>query len=353
MFKKFATAFLAAAMFVGTAMPAFAAEEFNLVFLANENDEEYDAAKVLKNFVESRSDMKVNIFPGAQLCGGPRDCFESLDAGVIDIYVATAGGVSVVYPPIGALDLPYSFENDEEVNAIMSGNYSDKLRKFLYDGTKGKFMLMSFSNTGGWRNYANSKHPFKSPADIKGMKLRTVENHVQMEQVRLHGGSPTPIPFMEVYTSLQTGVVDGTLNSISDLTNAKLHERAKFMTLDGHNYMFCLWMMSTNRLKSLSKEKQDLLIAGFDLMGRVQNGVQVNDELGAWETFKKSGGVVYDPTPAEKAAFKKAVEPVREWYKKQYGKEGVAFLTAMDQAIADAKAEVNARHGAIQSFLKK
>ncbi|MDR1518547.1 MAG: TRAP transporter substrate-binding protein DctP [Planctomycetota bacterium] len=322
----------------------------NLVFLANTSDEEYDSALVLKNYVESRSrNVTIEIFPGAQLCGGPRECFESIEAETVDIYVVTGGGVSVVYPPAAAMNLPYLFTSDEVVNELMTGPYVQVLRELVYRGTGGKLLVMTLSNTGGWRHYANTKRLVKSPGDIKGMKMRTVEDHVQMEQVKLHGGSPTPIPFMEVYTSLQTGVVDGTLNSISDLTNARLHERAKYMTLDGHNYMFCLWVMNTTRFRGLSEEDQDILAAGFDVMGRVQNGIQVRRELENWETFSKDGGKTYVPAPAEKEAFVKAVEPVRQWYLKEYGAEGKKFLEAMDSAIADAEKIIAARHQYLKS----
>lgn len=348
MFRKFAKALMVTVMVLGFTAPAFAVETMNLVFLSNTNDEEYDAALVLKNYVESRTpEIKIEIFAGSQLCGGPRECFEALDAGIIDIYVATAGGTAVVYPAVGALDLPYVFESDELVNELMAGDYPEKLRTILYDGTQGKYLMMAFSNTGGWRNYANAKHPFKTPADIKGLKLRTVENQVQMEQVRLHGGSPTPIPFMEVYTSLQTGVVDGTLNSITDLTNVKLHERAKYMTLDGHNYMFCMWFMATERFKNFSEKERDILMAGFDLMGRVQNGVQVRKELDAWKVFQDAGGEIYDPSAAEKAAFRKSVEPLRAWYLNEYKEEGKKFLDALDAGVVEAEKRIAKRHASI------
>lgn len=348
--KLFAAFTLMIILAFGSAFTAYAQETLNLVFLANTNDEEYDAALILKNYVESRTDtVQIEIFPGPQLCGGPRECFESLDAQIVDIYVMTGGGLSVVYPPAAALNLPYLFSSDEVVNELMTGPYPQTLREFVYQGTKGKFMLMSFSNTGGWRNYANSKHPIKTPADLKGLKMRTVEDHVQMEQVKLHGGSPTPIPFMEVYTSLQTGVVDGTLNSISDLTNAKLNEKAKYMTLDGHNFMFCLWMMNTERLNALPESDRDIIIAGFDLMGRVQNGIQVRRELENWEAFAKSGGKLHDPTPAEKEEFIKAVAPVREWYLNEYKEDGKKFLEALDAAIVDAEKVISERHSYIKN----
>jgi tripartite ATP-independent transporter DctP family solute receptor len=351
MSKSVARCVLAFILAFSAAGKALAQEtSLNLVFLANTSDEEYDSALVFKNYVESRSrNVTIEIFPGAQLCGGPRECFESLEAETVDIYVVTGGGVSVVYPPAAALNLPYLFSSDEVVNELMTGPYAQVLRELILRGTGGKLLMMTLSNTGGWRNYANTKRPVKSPEDLKGMKMRTVEDHVQMEQVKLHGGSPTPIPFMEVYTSLQTGVVDGTLNSISDLTNARLHERAKFMTIDGHNYMFCLWVMNANRFRSLSEEDQDILAAGFDVMGRVQNGVQVRRELESWEEFAKEGGKTYVPSPAEKEAFVKAVEPVRQWYLKEYGAEGSKFIEALESAIADAEEIIASRHRYLKS----
>ena len=262
---------------------------------------------------------------------------------MVHIYSASAGGIAVVYPPIAALDIPYIMPSETVAQNVLSGPFEDKLRELIYKNTNGKLLMMSLSNSAGWRNYANAKHPVKSPADLKGLKLRTVENKVQQEQVRLNGASPTPIPFMEVYDALSKGVVDGTLNSITDLTAVRLHEKAKYMTLDGHNFMFSAWFMNASYFKSLPKEFQDALIDGFKLMGIVENGVQMDMERPAYAAFAKAGGQTYFPTAEEKAQFIEVVKPLRDMYL-QETEGGAEFLKELDAAIANAsKFEQNRR----------
>ena len=174
---------------------------------------------------------------------------------------------------------------------------------------------------------------------VHGLHLR----RIGVNFLRLNGASPTPIPFMEVYDALSKGVVDGTLNSITDLTAVRLHEKAKYMTLDGHNFMFSAWFMNASYFKSLPKEFQDALIDGFKLMGIVENGVQMDMERPAYAAFAKAGGQTYFPTAEEKAQFIEVVKPLRDMYL-QETEGGAEFLKELDAAIANAsKFEQNRR----------
>lgn len=343
--KGFVKSVVSLSLVLGLACAAEAKTVLNLDFLSNEGTAEHASTLFLKQYVENRTggELQIDIYAGAQLCGNPIECFQSLESGVVHIYPATAGGIAVVYPPIAALDIPYIMPSETVAQNVLSGPFEDKLRELIYKNTNGKLLMMSLSNSAGWRNYANAKHPVKSPADLKGLKLRTVENKVQQEQVRLNGASPTPIPFMEVYDALSKGVVDGTLNSITDLTAVRLHEKAKYMTLDGHNFMFSAWFMNANYFKSLPKEFQDALIDGFKLMGIVENGVQMDMERPAYAAFAKAGGQTYFPTAEEKAQFIEVVKPLRDMYL-QETEGGAEFLKELDAAIANAsKFEQNRR----------
>lgn len=344
---------LSLSMVLGLTCSANAATTLNLDFLSSEGTAEHASTLFLKQYVENRTggELKIDIYAGPQLCGNAIECFQALESEVVHIYPATAGGSAVVYPPVAALDIPYIMPSEPVAQDVLAGSFGDKFRKLMYDYTGGKFLMMSLSNSAGWRNYANSKHPVKNPGDLKGLKLRTVENKVQQEQVRLNGASPTPIPFMEVYDGLSKGVVDGTLNSITDLTAVRLHEKAKYMTMDGHNFMFSAWYMSANYFKKLPKEFQDALIDGFKLMGIVENGVQMDKERPAFAEFAKEGGQVYFPTAEEKAQFIEVVKPLREMYLKET-KGGAEFLQALDEAIADAQKRVEARAASFAELLK-
>ena len=182
--KGFVKSVVSLSLVLGLACAAEAKTVLNLDFLSNEGTAEHASTLFLKQYVENRTggELQIDIYAGAQLCGNPIECFQALEAGVVHIYPATAGGIAVVYPPIAALDIPYIMPSETVAQNVLSGPFEDKLRELIYKNTDGKLLMMSLSNSAGWRNYANAKHPVKSPADLKGLKLRTVENKVQQEQ---------------------------------------------------------------------------------------------------------------------------------------------------------------------------
>ncbi len=351
MFKRFLLAALSLCVFATSAQ----ATTLNLVFLSQEGTAEHEAVKYLKHYVEARTnnELTIEVFQGAQLCGNAPECFQALMSDTVNIYTATAGGLSVVYPEVAALNLPYMIPSEVMAQEMLAGTFENDLRKFVLEGTNNQFLMMSLSQSAGWRSYANTKKEVKSPADLKGMKLRTVEDQVQMEQVRLHGASPTPIPFMEVYDSLSKGVVDGSLNSITDIVAVKLHEKAKFITLDGHNFMFAAWFMNANFFKGLSRDFQLALIDGFKLMGTLENGVQMSKELPAYAQFAEVGGKLYVPNPTEKQQFIDSVAPLRKWYTDTFGAKGQAFLDMIDKNITASQKLVDARYASFGATLNQ
>ena len=335
---------MALALSIGFSAAAQAKTELNLVFLANTQDEEHDAALVFKNHVENMTagNVTVKIFPGAQLCGSASECFESLKSGDLDLFVATAGGVSSIYPAIQGMDIPYLLQGDRVAEAVMQDPiFGKEVRDRILKASGNQIRLLSMGNTGGWRNFANSKHPIKSPDDVKGLKFRTIESEIQQTLVRNMGGTPTALPFMEVYTALQTGMIDGTKNSISDITNMKFQEKLKFITLDGHGYMAAMWFIGNKRFQALSPADQKAVVDGGALMATVMNGIQPRKELESYAIWKKSGGKIYVPNAEEMKKFVAQSQPIRAWYLDKFGETGASFLKAFEESIARAEKEVN------------
>jgi TRAP-type transport system periplasmic protein len=321
------------------------ATDLNLVFLANEEDQEHDAALVFKNYVESRTDgeVNVNIFVGAQLCGSANECFEAMQAGIVDLFTATAGGVAAIYPPIQGLDIPYAFPDDRTAMTMLTDpQFTGFLRDEILEASNDAIRLMAMAQTGGWRNITNGEREIRTPADAEGLRFRTIESQIQQIMVREMGASPTPLPWLEVYTGLQTGVVDGTLNSISDVTNMNFQEVIKYMTLDGHAYMASMWFMGNQKFQSLTPEQQQVVADGAAMMAAVQFGIQPRKELEAYRKWQEAGGQLYLPTEEEMAEFRALAEPIREWYLDNFGERGERFLTAFESARERAQERVDA-----------
>ncbi|WP_232318691.1 TRAP transporter substrate-binding protein [Halomonas sp. GT] len=321
------------------------ATDLNLVFLANEEDQEYDAAQVFKNYVESRTggEVNVNIFVGAQLCGSANECFEAMQAGIVDLFTATAGGVAAIYPPIQGLDIPYAFPDDRTAMTMLTDpEFTGFLRDELLEASNDSIRLMAMTQTGGWRNIVNGEREIRTPADAEGLRFRTIESQIQQIMVREMNASPTPLPWLEVYTGLQTGVVDGTLNSISDITNMNFQEVIKHMTLDNHAYMSSMWLMGNQKFQSLTPEQQQVVADGAAMMSVIQFGIQPRKELEAYRIWREAGGELYTPTSEEMEEFRALAEPVREWYLENFDEEGERFIEEFENARERAQQRVDA-----------
>ncbi len=326
------------------------ATDLNLVFLANEEDQEYDAALVFKNYVESRTggEVNVNIFVGAQLCGSANECFEAMQAGIVDLFTATAGGVAAIYPPIQGLDIPYAFPDDRAAMTMLTDpDFTGFLRDEILEASNDSIRLMAMTQTGGWRNIVNGEREIRTPADAEGLRFRTIESQIQQIMVREMGASPTPLPWLEVYTGLQTGVVDGTLNSISDITNMNFQEVIQYMTLDNHAYMSSMWLMGNQKFQSLTPEQQRVVADGAAMMATVQFGIQPRKELEAYRLWREAGGELYTPTEEEMAEFRALAEPIRDWYLESFGDQGERFMSEFEDARERAQTRIDADRASV------
>ncbi|MGL4415758.1 TRAP transporter substrate-binding protein DctP [Roseinatronobacter monicus] len=340
------TALMAGAVaLAGTLVPhALDATELNLVFLANEDDQEYDAALVFKNFVEARTggDVTVNIFVGAQLCGSANECFESMRAGVVNMYTATAGGASAIYPAVQGMDIPYALTSDRVAQlTLQDQEFTNFMREQILESSNNDIMLLAMTQTGGWRNFATVDKPIRTPDDVAGVRFRTIESEIQQRLVRSMGGSPTPIPWLEVYTALQTGVVDGTKNSISDIANMNFQEQLGYITLDGHAYMASMWFIDNATFQSLTEEQQQVVLDGGALMSTIQFGIQPRKELDAYAKWLEAGGEIIAPSEEEMDQFRSHAGPIRDWYLERFGDAGQEFLEAFEAAVARSEEKVN------------
>lgn len=337
------------AILAGSALTA-SAQDFTIraTSNSNENDEDYDGLIVFKNYVESASNgaIEVELFIGTQLCSNGAECLQGVADGSIDIYISTSGGASGLFPYIQVLDLPYLMADDRIAEHVLSGDFTRKLRDMALEDSGGAIRLMTIGNTGGWRNFANTKRRVAEPADLEGLKIRTVVADLPQELVRALGASPTPIPWPELFTSFQTGVVEGSKNGITDIMGMKFPDAGlQYVTLDGHAYMGALWWMSNETFTAMPEDLRMVVADGFYALQQATFASPKRKSIQAYEDFVAGGGDLYVPTPAQKAAFKDAAAPVYDWFKANVTRGEEAFV-ALTEAVAEAEADVNAARAA-------
>jgi TRAP-type C4-dicarboxylate transport system substrate-binding protein len=322
------------------------AADFNIRATANsnENDEDYDGLVVFKSFVESASNgaISVELFIGTQLCSKGAECLQGVADGSIDLYISTSGGASGIFPYVQVLDLPYLMSDDRIAEDVLSGDFTRTVRKMALADSNDTIRLMTIGNTGGWRNFANTKRRITQPSDMAGLKIRTIVADLPQELVKAMGASPTPIPWPELFTSFQTGVVDGSKNGITDIMGMKFPDAGlKYVTLDGHAYMGALWWMNNAKFMSMPENLRRVVVDGFAALQQATFASPKRKSIKAYEDFVAGGGDLYVPTPEEKAKFKAAAAPVYDWFKANI-RGGPEVFDTLTKAVADAENRINA-----------
>lgn len=313
---------------------------------SNENDEDYDGLVVFKNYVEAASNgaVEVELFIGTQLCSNGTECLQGVAEGTIDIVIQTSGGTAGLFPFVQVLDLPYLMSDDRVAEAALSNGseFVKTLQQMVTDTSDGAIRLMTIGNTGGWRNFANTKKRIQNPSDMDGLKIRTVVADLPQELVKALGAAPTPIPWPELFTSFQTGVVEGSKNGITDIMNMKFPDAGlKYVTLDGHAYMGALWFMNNERFQSMPEDVRKVIVDGFYQLQQATFASPKRKSIQAYEDFVAAGGDLYVLTADEKKVFKTSAEPVYEWFKKNVEGGETAF-DALVSTVAKAEADIKA-----------
>jgi TRAP-type C4-dicarboxylate transport system substrate-binding protein len=319
---------------------AEAQKTIKIGFLGSETDEDWEGSIVFKDYVESRSNgsLLVEIYPSAQFCGNFRECIEGVQSGTLEVTISTIGGFGNIFPAGQVLDIPYMFANDRVAECVFDGPFTRELREAVLTDIP-SLRLMAIGNTGGWRNFATVNKQIKVPGDVAGQKIRTIPADIQIEMVKMLGGNPTPIAWPEVYTSLGTGVVEGTKNGITDIVSMNFQDHLKYITLDGHAHMAALWWLNQGFWDGLTDAEKRIVYDGFQHLKDVTRAAPMRNGIAAFEAFRAAGGEIYVPSPEEKAMFQAATAGMKDWFVNQYGE---TWLTRLEGAISDCEASIAA-----------
>jgi tripartite ATP-independent transporter DctP family solute receptor len=209
-----------------------------------------------KELVEQRTGgrIKVEHFPNGQL-GADKDIQEGIKLGTIESGLSSSPIVSLDdYMKI--LDAPYLFVNHEHVAAALDGEIGQKLAKPLED--QGIKHMGYWEN--GYRHITNNKRPINKPEDLAGIKLRIPESPVRMNTFKAFGANPVAMPFTEVFSALQQGIIDGQENPLATIYQGSLHEVQKYLSLTSHVYSAVHLLLNKKLFDSLGPDNQKILV---------------------------------------------------------------------------------------------
>ena len=313
-FRLGATA-LAMALAVGFSASAAAQTTMRISISIPQNSHQGVAIDTFAKEVEKRTGGRYKIQPfysGA--LGAEREATEAVQLGTQELTFTSSGPVPNFVPEVKILDVPFLFRDYAHARAVLDGPIGQELlQKFDARGIK----ALAWGENG-FRHMTNSKRAVNGPEDLKGLKMRTMENPVHVQAYKGFGIIPTPMAFSEVFTALQQGTVDGQENPLSVITSAKFDQVQKYLTLTGHVYSPCVFLMNKESFDKLSAaDKTAFLDAARE--GVKANRLRVDsDEKMAVADLRAKGMTVIDQV--DKTRYQAALTPVYADFEKQFGK---------------------------------
>ena len=256
---------------------------------------------------------KVQTFYSGAL-GGERESVEAVQLGTQELTFTSTGPIPNFVPEAKILDIPFLFSSKAQAQAVLDGPIGqDMLGKFDAKG----FKALAWGENGV-RHMTNSKRPVNGPEDLKGLKMRTMENPVHVAAYKGFGIVPTPMAFPEVFTALQQGTVDGQENPLSVIMAAKFDQVQKFLTLTGHVYSPCIFLMNKASFDKLSAADKTAFLEAAKVAVKANRArVADDDAKGVAELRSKGMNVIEN---VDKAKFVAALAPVYVEFEKQFGK---------------------------------
>ncbi|MDE2364027.1 MAG: DctP family TRAP transporter solute-binding subunit [Hyphomicrobiales bacterium] len=283
-------------------------------------------ADVFAKEVKAKSGGKIDVQVfGAGALGGEQQIVEGVKNGFIQAGLAS-GVMANFYAPAMITDIPYLFASEQVADRVMDGPFGDKLSA---DFNKVTGMHNLCFGEVGYRDFTSGKTAVHSPKDLAGLKIRVQETPLYITEMKALGAQPTPIAFPELYTALQTGVVDGEENPVPTIIFAKLYEVQKHVTLDGHNYGVDWFVLSDKFYKSLSPDLQKVVGDAAKTACAAERKANRAFTAAGVKTLKDKGVEVYTPNADEMGQFKSlAQKPVVDWLKTKVDPKWVDELLA-------------------------
>ena len=296
------------------------------------------AAERWAELVKQKTDGRINIklYPGASLVGGDQTReFSAIRQGVIDLAVGSSINWSPQIKQLNLFSLPFLTPDAKGLDAMLKGEVGKEIFTIL---DKQGVVPLAFGENG-FREISNSKHAIKSPADLKGLKIRIVGSPIFIDAFTALGANPTQMSWADAQPALATKAVDGQENPLSVFSAAKLHTLGQnHLTLWGYmtdplifvvnKQVWANWTEADRKAVRAAAEQ-----AGAENLIAARQGISPGDDA-ALKAIEKSGVTITQLTPEQRKAFKDATRPVFDKWAATIGKD---LVKKAETAIAAAK----------------
>ncbi|WP_053165165.1 DctP family TRAP transporter solute-binding subunit [Planococcus glaciei] len=294
-------------------------EEMTIKFshVVAENTPKHQGALAMKEYIEKESDGKieVEIYPNSSLFGD-QDEYQNLVANNVQFIAPDLSKFVGNNPQFNVPSLPFMFDNDDEAIAFWDGEKGTEILESLQDD--GVLGLKMWPNGG--KHLTNNKLPIDSPDDLDGLKFRTQGGQVLEAVYSTLGAGSESIPFSELYTALDQGVVDGQENTFSNIESKKFDEVQKYMTVMNHTRVDYAIFTNTKFWEGMNEETKAIVEAGVEEGTKVarEEAISLNEK--AYDLIKERGEIeITELTPEQVEEFKKTLEPIYDEFEEEIG----------------------------------
>ena len=267
--------------------------------------------------------VEVEVFVNSAL-GNHRDMLEGLKLGTLHITKCMVTDLSTYFPEVQIFGLPYIFTSKEHMFRACDGEIGDYFANEVL--AKEDFIGLSWFDAGA-RSIYNSKRPVRTLEDMKGLLLRVPENEVYMSAMQAFGATGTPMPMGDIYTAIQTGVIDGAENAAAVYVGMKHYESAKYYSLTNHIRTPDIMVMSKSYLESLPEDIQEALLIAFEELQENERRLWIESDEKFMQQAQEGGAIINDDVDQE--AFREAARQVWADYTDIVGQDMIYQIEAL------------------------
>ncbi len=296
---------------------------------------------VFANIVEADTNgsIKVEVFPSNQL-GSAKEHVQMVRDDVIQATLTSTGAIASYYPRIDVLNLAFAFDHNAATYDVFDGPFGNALARDI-ESTLGDVVVAGFPDTGGFFAVTNSKRPIKTLEDFEGVRIRTMTLPSHQKIIQSLGGEAYPLAWGEVYSGLQTGVIDGQMNPVPIISFAKFAEVQKYMTLTNHLFSPYTFMLSKSFWDGLNESEQRTIRYAAESCVAASRGLsRIIESSDRGLAGLKDKIEVSALSSADRDKFKAAAQPVvLKHVEETLGKDGVRLLEMFQGEVTKANAK--------------
>jgi len=317
---------LATVLLAALAGSAFAQVKEHVFKIGTGLSEDHPQAQALKYFADrlaakSGGKLTARVYASGSL-GNDLSMTSALRGGTLEMTIPDSSTLVSLVKPFGVLNLPMTFNNEKEADAVLDGPFGQKLLAKLPE--KGLIGLGYWEN--GFRHVTNSRRPVQRADDLGGLKLRVIQSPLFLETFNALGANATPMPFTELYTAMEQAAVDGQENPPATILASKFYEVQKHLVLSRHMYSAWVLLMSKKTWDGLSAEEQKIVQdAAKEATLYERKTIRAFSDT-ALADLKKAGMQITELPPAEQARMRSKLQPVLAKFSKEYGEDTTAEM---------------------------